>query len=94
VTSAGLSGVTEPVGGGYARVSLPASAWSAAVNRTIQATTATFPAPTGDWGVVVAWFLTDAAGVPSIPFAFDAGGMSVAAGSSAPKVTPVITSSL
>lgn len=53
--ASGVSGVTEPSGGSYARVSLPTTSWAAAADR-IKATNAdvTFAAPTGDWGTVVA----------------------------------------
>lgn len=53
--ASGVSNVTEPSGGSYARVSLPTSSWAAAVDR-IKATNAdvAFAAPTGDWGKVVA----------------------------------------
>ena len=90
VTSSGLSGITEPAGASYARVALPASAWSAASGRTVQASVVQFSAPAEDWGTPVAYFLTDAAGVPEIPVKLIA--LNVAAGSSAVKVTPRISS--
>lgn len=51
--SAGASGITEPSGGAYARVSLAASGWAAASNR-IKSTSVdiTFPDPTDDWGTI------------------------------------------
>lgn len=50
---AGVSNVTEPSGGDYARVSLPTSGWGAASDR-IKATIAdvAFPNPTADWGTI------------------------------------------
>lgn len=94
VTSAGLTGVTEPDAASYDRVALPASAWDAASDRAIQSDMVTFPSPTQSWGVIVAYFLTDGAGNPSIPFSLDDGGMTVAAGSTPPKVTPRISAPL
>ena len=52
--------ITEPAGGGYARatLALDATAWEAPAGRGIETSVAvTFPAPTGDWGTVVAWVL-------------------------------------
>lgn len=94
VTSSGLSGVNEPDAPSYARPDLPASAWDDPAERAIEAPQVAFPAPLDDWGTVVAWFLTDGDGNPSIPFSLDDGGTNVAAGSTPPKVTPRITSPL
>jgi len=88
----GLSGVTEPAAASYARVALPASDWAAAADRAVQADTVVFADPVEDWGVPVAYFLTDGAGVPEIPFAIRA--KNVTAGSSALQVTPRISSPL
>jgi len=96
VAPGGLSGITEPDAASYARVSLPASAWAAPSGRAVEATAPVFfPDPAEDWGVVVAYFLTDAAGVPQIPFAVGgSGGVKVSAGSSAVNVHPRITAPL
>lgn len=52
--------ITEPAGGGYARVplALDGTAWEAPAGRGIETSVAvTFPAPSGAWGTVVAWVL-------------------------------------
>ena len=90
VTPTGLSGITEPTAPSYVRVDLPASAWSAAADRAARSTPVVFPDPAEDWGVAVAYFLTDAAGVPEIAFQIGGGGINVAAGASRPTVTPRI----
>ena len=59
-------GGTEVSGGGYARVGVAASATEWAAPNAGDATTSnlnaiTFPAPTADWGQVVAWGIFDAA---------------------------------
>lgn len=56
----GDTNITEPVGGGYARVplALDGTAWEAPAGRGIETSAAvTFPAPSGAWGTVVAWVL-------------------------------------
>ena len=66
---------SEPVGNGYARVAVPASAWvpAQAISRTTlvnglaggwtaNATPLTFPAPTGSWGTIRSIYLLDASG--------------------------------
>jgi hypothetical protein len=57
---------TEVAGGGYARVAVASngSSWTGptANNGTIaNAAAVTFPAPTGNWGSVTHWFISDAA---------------------------------
>jgi hypothetical protein len=65
---AGISNVTEPSGGSYARVTLPTSAWATATNR-IKATNTdiTFPAPTADWADGIGWVVVYA-GTQAIHF--------------------------
>ncbi len=47
------SGLAEPVGNGYARVSVPAANWDAAVGGMIDNNAdITFPTATGSWGTV------------------------------------------
>lgn len=91
VGEGGLSGVTEPVAASYDRVSVPASAWAAAAARAVQCDPVLLPDADEDWGVVVAYFLTDGAGVPEIPFEVADGGINVPAGSTSPFLTPRIT---
>lgn len=85
-----LTNVTEPSAAGYSRVALPAADWLPASGR--QVTTdgpVVFASPVDDWGVVVASFVTDGAGVPSI--ATLAGeGVEILAGSPEVTVTPLI----
>lgn len=59
------TGITEPAAGGYARVSiaLDGTAWTTPAGRAIETSVdVAFPAPTGDWGTVVAWVVYDATG--------------------------------
>lgn len=94
VTAGGLSGITEPTAGTYARVPVPASAWPAASDRALQ-TEVVVPAPTEDMGVVTHYFLTDGSGVPELPFKFGGdGGVNFAAGSSPLVLSPRIPSPL
>lgn len=52
------SGVTEPVGGSYARVALLGSQWTTAAGRQKQsAVDVTFPVATADWGTVTYYVL-------------------------------------
>jgi len=91
VTPDGLSGVTEPDAPSYARVDLPATAWRRAADRLLRTDAPVFfPDPVEDWGVAVAYFLTDAAGVPEIPVQIGGGGIRIAAGASGVNVTPRI----
>ena len=91
--SGGVLVVTEPDGASYARVSLPASDWLPASAR--QVTTAApviFADPLEDWGIIQGFFVTDAAGVPSI--GFRVGGeeaYNVVAGSTEVNVRPRIS---
>ncbi len=56
------SGVSEPSGGAYARVSTAAGDWSSASGGVTQnANAITFPTPTGEWGVITHIFRADAA---------------------------------
>lgn len=49
----GATGITEPLGGGYARVTLPVSGWAAASDRLkVTNVNIAFPNPTADWGQV------------------------------------------
>lgn len=59
----GGAGGTEVSGGSYARASIPldAASWAIAANgKTTNAVAIPYPAPTADWGTVVAWGLADA----------------------------------
>jgi hypothetical protein len=80
--------ITEPTGGGYARVALPlsASGFGAPSGRAIETVVAsTFPAPTGDWGTVLAWVMfTTQTGLTVIASGRLATGKSITAGSSRP----------
>lgn len=65
VTPADAGGGTEVSGGSYARVNVPPldanwTAASATDGLTDNAAAITFPAPTGNWGVVVAFGIFDA----------------------------------
>jgi len=65
VTPADSGGGTEVTGGSYARVNVPPldanwTAASATDGLTDNAAAITFPAPTGNWGVVVAFGIFDA----------------------------------
>lgn len=91
VADDGLSGITEPVAASYARVSVPAPAWGAASGRSVQCAPVFLPDAVEDWGVVVAYFLTDGSGVPELAFSVAEGGVLVPAGSSNPFLTPRIT---
>ena len=56
--------VNEPVGGGYARVAVTnnlANFPAASVGTKANASTATFPSPSGAWGTLVCLFVCDAA---------------------------------
>lgn len=56
------SGMAEPGGGSYARVSTAAGDWNAAASReTTNANAITFPQATGSWGTITHWALYDAA---------------------------------
>lgn len=60
-TAAG-GNVTEPSGGAYARVAMPAASWGSASNGTITNTAAiNFPTATAAWGTVVSVVVFDAA---------------------------------
>lgn len=59
------TGITEPVGGSYARVSVAANstnfgAWDQHLSTWANKTAITFPAPTGDWGECVYFFVSNA----------------------------------
>jgi hypothetical protein len=86
-----LTNVTEPAAADYARVTLLAADWLPASGRAVQTDgPVIFADPVDDWGVVVAYFVTDGAGVPSI--AFLAGeAVDVVAGSTEVNVTPRIS---
>lgn len=56
------SGIAEPSGGGYARVSTAAADWNAAAAGVLDnANAVTFPAPSGSWGSPAYFTLHDAA---------------------------------
>ena len=51
--ASGVSGVTEPSGGSYARQTLNTTAWDASADRIKETNAAiTFPVATADWGTV------------------------------------------
>jgi hypothetical protein len=53
LTNGVVAGQTEPSGGGYARVSLPTSGWSAAANRVkVNSVDIQFNSPTSTWGFI------------------------------------------
>jgi len=55
------SGLAEPSGNGYARVTSPASDWTAAAAGSISnAVEITFPTATGSWGTVTHFAIFDA----------------------------------
>lgn len=55
------SGLAEPSGNGYARVTTSGSDWdAAAAGATANATALTFPEASGAWGTVTHFFLADA----------------------------------
>ena len=85
-----LTNVTEPVAVDYARVALPATDWLPASGREVLTDgPVIFASPVSDWGVVVAHFVTDGAGVPSI--ATLAGeALDIVAGTVEVSVTPRI----
>ena len=85
-----LTNVTEPDAADYARVELPASDWLPAEGRAVQTDgPVIFADPVSDWGVIVAYFVTDGAGVPSIPF-LAGEAIDLVAGSTEVNVTPRI----
>lgn len=56
------SGISEPSGGAYARVSTEASDWNSVAEGVGEADNAadiTFPEATGDWGTLTHFFLSD-----------------------------------
>ena len=57
--------ITEPAGGGYSRVSVPAaslgSASLAVPSAILNSASVTFPVPSAGWGSVGYWFVCDAA---------------------------------
>ncbi len=54
------SGIAEPSGNGYLPVTTAAGDWTAAAARvTTNANTLTFPTPTGSWGTLRYFYLTD-----------------------------------
>jgi hypothetical protein len=56
------SGLAEPSGGSYARVSTAAADWNASSSGTIDnANDITFPAATASWGTVTHFIISDAA---------------------------------
>jgi hypothetical protein len=56
------SAVSEPVGGSYARVAIEPADWAAASGGVkVSAVDVTFPAPTGDWGLLTHGVIFDAA---------------------------------
>lgn len=92
VAAGGLSGVTEPVAASYARVDVAAADWALAADRAAVTSDPVFlPDAVEDWGVVVAYFLTDGSGVPEIPFTVGDGGVFVPAGATGINVRPRIT---
>jgi hypothetical protein len=91
VTEDGLEGVTEPVAASYDRAAVLASAWDAASARSVQCDPVFLPDAVEDWGVIVAYFLTDGAGVPEIPLLVGDGGINVPAGATGINVRPRIT---
>ena len=84
-----LTNVTEPDAADYARVTVPATDWAAASGRSVSADEAVFADPVTDWGLVGWGFLTDGAGVPTIPVRF-AQAVDVVAGASNIGFTPLI----
>ncbi len=82
--------VTEPVGGGYARVAVANNAtnWPAASARSkSNGTPITFATPTGSWGTVTHYALYDAAtGGTFRGWGRFASGFTIGAGGSAPVI--------
>jgi hypothetical protein len=92
VTDDGLAGITEPDAESYSRVDVAAADWAAAADRAVQTPSPVFlPDADEDWGVVVAYFLTDGAGEPEIPFLVGDGGVFVPEGATGINVRPRIT---
>lgn len=53
LSNGAIVGYTEPVGGGYARVSMPTTSWSAAANRVkTNSVDLEFGSPTSTWGYI------------------------------------------
>jgi len=53
LSNGAIVGYTEPVGGSYARVSMPTTAWNPASNRVkTNSVDLDFPSPTGTWGYI------------------------------------------
>lgn len=76
---------TEPVGGGYARVSTDSDDWNAAADGVItNLATVAFPTPTGTWGSITKIKLFDAdtggneSAVGTLPYARDVTGITPA----------------
>jgi hypothetical protein len=91
LSSASKAGsIIEPVGGGYARVSVAnslANFPAASSGTKSNAAALLFPAPTADWGTVVSVFLADAATGGNVLASADLSTpRSVTNGSPAPKV--------
>lgn len=91
MSSASKSGaVSEPSGGGYARVAMsnsPANFPAATVGTKSNAVSATFAAPTADWGTAQSLFIADAASGGNVLASADlTTPKAITNGSSAPKV--------
>ena len=89
--SANKSGLTtEPSGGGYSRVAVANTGVNfpaAGTGTKSNATVITFPAPTGDWGVLKSLFVADAAtGGNVIAMADLSASRAISSGTAAPKV--------
>lgn len=53
MSSGTIVGYTEPVGGGYVRVSMPTTSWNPATNRVkTNSVDIEFPTPTSTWGYI------------------------------------------
>lgn len=82
--------ISEPSGGGYARVPVsnsPASFPAAAGGTKSNAAVITFPAPTADWGMVQSLFIADSASGGNVLASADlTTPKPISGGSLAPKV--------
>lgn len=54
------TGVSEPSGGSYARVSTAPADWTRSANTMSNSGEIVFPTATGDWGTITHFFLADA----------------------------------
>jgi len=80
-----ITGITEPVGGGYVRVLLPGTGWAASAARQIASSVdVTWPVASADQGTVLAYVLFTAATAGRAKGAARVGaGMTIVAGGQA-----------